>query len=180
LGISLYSTFLLGCIFVRQLANNIFSIDKSRITLVLDEIELFYYYLLNNDEIYDDWYFKNIFTTEYWYYLKNYNWLSPAKQDYLHQGILNFILFLSYNSLEHKSNTIDSHLFKIEKAVRNFVSDNKKSLLLKSYTLKSIDLLKQKSLDANDNKRKAEIYKALKWTLINVILKQENEIVNQR
>jgi len=164
---------------IRQLANNIFSIDKNRITLVLDEIDLFYYYLQNNTDTFDDWYFKNIFTTHYWHYLKNYKWLSSEKQDHLHQGILSIVLFQSYNSLEYKPNALDTNLIKIEKAIANLVSKDKKSLALKGFALRAIDLLKHKS-NGNGNNSKAEIYKSIKWTLINIIFKQENKIVNQR
>jgi hypothetical protein len=165
---------------IRQLANNIFSIDKSRVTIVLDEIDLFYHYLQNNTDMFDDWYFKNIFTTQYWYYLKNYKWLSVNKQDYLHQGILSFIMFLCYNSIEGQPNIIDSHLGEVEKAIRDFASNNKKSLALKSFSLRAIELLKHKSNHTDDDNNKAEIYKSIKWTLINIIFKQENKNLNRR
>ena len=157
-----------------------FQIDKSIVDDIMADIDLFYSYLQQNKEVFDEWYFKNVFTSPYWNYLQNYNWLSKSEQDYLHQGILNFILFMSYQSLEEKSEVIDRNINEVSKALNNYVGNGIDTRKLKEITLKALRQVEHKTTDANIIQNRNEIYRSLKWALTNIIINNKEKNVNRR
>jgi len=162
---------------LRHFLNNTFQIDKSKVGDVLNDIDLFYSSLQQYDGAFDDWYFKNAFAEPYWRYLKHYNWLSTKEQNYLHRGVLTFVLFMSYQSLKEESDIVEVNLKEILKSLEMFTSSNHKTSKLKGLAQDSIKMVSQK-IKGNTNNSNT-IIKSIKWTLTNIIIKNEN-IVNQR
>ncbi len=162
---------------LRHFLNNTFQIDKARVDDVLNDIGLFYSSLQKYNGAFDDWYFKNVFTAPYWQYLKYYKWLSTEEQNYLHQGILSLILFMSYQSLQEESDIVENNINNILNALEIFNGNNNKTNKLKSLTQNAIEMAQQKFKgELSDNNK---IISSIKWTLTNIIIKNEN-ILNQR
>ena len=163
---------------IRQFLNITFQIDKSKVDDVLNDINLFYSSLQQYDGAFDDWYFKNVFTAPYWRYLKHYRWLSTKEQNYLHRGVLSFILFMSYQSLKEESDIVEVNLKEILKSLEMFTSSNHKTSKLKGLAQNSIKIVNQKIKGNANNSNK--IINSIKWTLTNIIINNKEENVNQR
>ena len=162
---------------LRHLLNITFQIDKAKVDDVMNDIDLFYSSLQQYDGTFDDWYFKNVFTAPYWQYLKHYKWLSTKEQNYLHQGVLTFILFMSYQYLNGKTNIVESRLKEIAGVLKQFNGNNSKTNKLKDMTQNAVEMAQQKKSGNFSNNSK--IVKSIKWILTNIIIENETKI-NQR
>ncbi|RLD37127.1 MAG: hypothetical protein DRI89_15510 [Bacteroidetes bacterium] len=159
----------------QQLLNSVFKPDKKIVSDIFFDIDLLYGYISNNGQVFDEWYFKNIFTIAYWNYLNNYSWLSNDEQARLHQGILSMILFLLLLLLEDKNKGIEKHLVDISKSLYSFKSNNSSSLKLCQLVRSSIKLLERKKTNGHNEETNTAIYKSISWTLKNIIL-ADNEM----
>lgn len=165
---------------LQQLINSVFRPKKEIVSDIFFDIDLFNNYIIGNGQLFDEWYFRNIFTTEYWNYLNNYGWLSRNEQNKLHQGILSILLFLVLHFLEGKNRIIEDHLDEINRSLDNFNSNNGKSLKLHQLVKESLKLLKRKNSGVNDEEINAEIYKSITWTLKNIILVDNNNTAENK
>ncbi len=155
-------------------------LNKKKVSGIFLDIELFYNYIQQNGQIFDEWYFNNIFDIKYWNYLNNYKWLSNKETDMLHQGILNLILFLCYQNLEDNNSTIHKHLSEIQKSLIRFSSKSPKTQKLYHLVEKAIKLVENKKDDGYNIEINTEIYKSITWTLKNIILVDKNMLTEDK
>jgi len=162
---------------LQHFLNNTSQTDKNNVDVVIKDIDLFYALLQQYDEAFEEWYFKKMFNTPYWHCLKHYSWLSTKEQNYLHQGVLTFILFMSYQYLNGKTNIVESRLKEIAGVLKQFNGNNSKTNKLKDMTQSAVEMAQQKKSENFSNNSK--IVKSIKWVLTNIIIENETKI-NQR
>jgi len=146
---------------------------------VIYDIDLFYEYLRQNEKLIDQWYFNNVFSAEYWRYLRNYNWLKPDDLNYIHQGILNMILFKIYSNLEGKEpeNKISSK--KIIKAINKLETNNMLTVKLGNEVANALSLVGNNKKRLENNDKRSKMYKSINWALRNIILSDEPSSLNK-
>ena len=108
----------------QQLIHAIFKNDRKKISTVITDIETFYVYMQKTRQLSEGLYLKNLFSDNYWYYLHSYRWLNYERENYLHQGILNFILFHCYQYLDNKEDQIYKSTHKILSSLYSFSPQN--------------------------------------------------------
>lgn len=168
---------------VQQILYHVFRSDKSKVQDIFYDLTLFYKFINQNDRILDDWYFQNVFTSRYWVHLTNYDWLTDDEMTCLHQGILNLILFLSYQYLDNKGKHIEKISQKAFRSLSSFSPQAEKTKKLRNNVLKALMMVEKKrqgSLSIVDN---VEMNKTITWTLQNTMFNsgiQLHENENQR
>ena len=167
-------------VMLQQLINTVFRFDKKVVSEIFLDIDLFNNYIISNGQPLDEWYLKNIFTTNYWNYLHNYKWLNSNKLDYLQQGILSLLLFTNYQYLENRNRIIVTHIDVINKSLKKFSSHNQKTLKLLQMVKSSIRMVERKKAGNSISETDNEINKSIIWTLKNIILTERNIIVENK
>ncbi len=161
-----------------RVINNIFKIKRKEISEVIYDIDLFYNYLRQNKYVVDEWYFNNVLTIDYRRYLKNFNWMKQDELSYLHQGVLNLILFKLYFLCEKP----DSVLYpsrSLARALNNFESINPKTNKLLNLAKKTLIILEQKQENNTDTPFNPEIYESIKWTTQNILESNKPSRINK-
>ncbi len=151
----------------QQLVNNYIQPKKDKVSDILFDIELFYCYLQQYGQIIENWYFQNVFRTNYWGYLENYRWLTTKQQNFLHQGILSILLFKCYQHLENTSKINESDIGRIKYSVNSFHPNTLLSKRLKTIVEKAITMVENGTCDNSEN----ELLESITWTLKNIVLK---------
>ena len=154
----------------QQLINSIIKPSRSQIADIMFDIDLFFNYLNQYGQIIDVWYFQNVFTSNYWEYLGNYNWLSQKKQDFIHQGIMSIVLTMCYQHMEQTRKISSSNQDSILRSLEHFRSDNVKSKKLRNIVISSMNLIKEQNTENYSEETKSEIYNSILWTIKNIIL----------
>ncbi len=164
---------------LQRIVNNILYYSRSEVQEVIYDIGLFYEYLRQNEKLIDQWHFKNVFSAQYWRYLRHYNWLKPEEINYVHQGILNLILFKTYLNLgdERQINTIASG--KIIKAVNKLESSNALTIKLENKVVNALRLVANNRNTLLNDEKRSEIYKSVNWALKHIILSDEPSNLNK-
>jgi len=155
---------------ILKFINKVFSPEKQSVPHVISDIGIIYNYIQQNGEIYDEWYFQNVFTLKYWNYLKYYPWLSPEEQDYLICGCLNIILFLSNRYLEKRESFIQNHFSEINDVVNAFYPLTGTHKILYYIVKEALILVGKKINGLEYQGRRNNIYHSISWTLKNTIL----------
>lgn len=158
---------------VQQVLYNFFRSNKNKVDDMFCDIELFYSLINQNTHKLNEWYFQNMFTKKYWLHLKNYAWLTSSKQTYLHQGILNIILFQIHQYLEEDGNLSKSNLSQIKEALYSYSSQNKTTTNLSNLVKDALVLSTLKIQGKYNSNANREIYKSIAWTLKNTIITNE-------
>jgi len=156
----------------QRLSINTPCFKRTNVTKTIYDIDLFYSYLRQNTINIDEWYFDNIFSLEYHNYLHNYNWLHQRELDYLHQGILNLILFKHYR-INEQTNTLDTkyNLKKVSRAIAKLKTSSPITYKLQTMVLNAL-----KSVGKNKNDdviNDIDVLKSIKWSLQNIILAEK-------
>ena len=147
---------------------------------ILNDIELFYNYIRQNGQITDEWYLSNTFKHNYWSYFHSISWLSSERENYLHQGILNFILFMSYQYLDSKGDHIKSISQKAFRLIYNFISKDKKTEQLRSIVIRTLIMVEKKKRGSFNIANNSEIFKSITWTLQNTILNMDSQFIENQ
>jgi len=158
---------------VQQVLYNFFRSNKNKVDDMFCDIELFYSLINQNTHKLNEWYFQNMFTKKYWLHLKNYAWLTSSKQTYLHQGILNIILFQIHQYLEEDGNLSKNSLSQIKEALYSYSSQNKTTTNLSNLVKDALVLSTLKIQGKYNSNANKEIYKSIAWTLKNTIITNE-------
>jgi len=161
---------------LQQIIHTFFKQDKKGVLAIIANIEIFYSYILKNGQLVDDWNLKNLFPNNYWSYLQSYNWLSKKYENYLHQGVLNFILFLSYQYLDNRGDHIKKSTQKVLNSIYSFSPKNKKTKKLHSFVIEALIMVKKKKQDNFNIENNSKILKSITWTLQNTILNIESQL----
>ncbi len=156
---------------VNNILYRVFRSDKKKIEDVLYDINLLYKYINQNAHIIDSWCFQTVFKSKYWLYLLNYKWLTDKELDYLHQGVLNIILFRIQQHLEESGTFPQKVFLDIQNSLNYFSSKNETSVKLCRMVKDALKLAMLKQEGKYDNTTNGEIYKSITWTLKNTILK---------
>jgi hypothetical protein len=154
------------------LLNNFRRSEKEKVKDVLFDIELFFNYLERYGQIIDEWYFHNVFSANYWKFLKHYGWLDNSRQEFLHQGVLSMILFQCHQHLEGISMLTNGRIISMKSSMDQFKTTSPTTNKLHVIVQDAITLIKNNNSDEHSLKRsKTEIYSSVLWALKNVILK---------
>ncbi len=164
----------------QQLIHTIFKNDRKKVLTVITDIETFYTYMQKNRQLEDDLYLKNLLSNNYWYYLHKYSWLSHEHENYLHQGILNFILFHCYQYLDNKEDQINKSTHSILSSLYSFSSQNEKTKKLQSMVIEALIMVRRKKQGDFKIENNSIIYKYITWTLQNTILNTDSEITENK
>jgi hypothetical protein len=148
----------------QQLFNKLLLRKRIPVMEVLDEITLFYSNLNENKEVIDEWCFSHVFNTDYCNYLKNYSWLEQEKLDYLHQGVLNLVLFKMFSLMGNNKHSSKREMHMVLHRIDKFTPLSIKTKKLAELTKRSISILNGNTGNKN------EINKIISWTLNNIIL----------
>ena len=151
-----------------------FHTNHKRLNEVMYDIDLFYSYLEKNNAKIDEWYFRNVFTSNYYYFLKNFSYLNNEEQNYLHRGVLTLMLFKSFSKIQsgNYDQTNDNYKNTEAKLVK-FSTTNPLTEKLRKLTLGAIKLIeksKNKKIESNVNK---ELIRSVTWALHNIVLTNE-------
>ena len=160
-------------IMLQQLLHTIFKPDRKRISAVITDIEIFYTYMHKNKQLEDDIYLIYIYSNNYWSYLHSYSWLSHEQENYLHQGILNFILFHCYQYLDNKEDQFYKSTHKILNSLYSFSPQNEKTRKLQSMVIEALIMVKRKKQGNFNIENNSVIFKYITWTLQNTILNMD-------
>jgi len=166
--------------FLRRIISFSFWAILNFVSDILVDIELFYSYIRQNGQITDEWYLSNMFTYNYWSYFQANNWLSPERENFLHQGILNFILFMSYQYLDNKGNHIEKISQKAFKSIYIYTPQDKKTEELKSMVINTLIMVEKKKRGDFDIANNSEIFKSITWTLQNTILNMDSQLIEDK
>ena len=153
-----------------QLIHTIFKNDRKRISAVINDIEIFYTHMQKNKQLEDHLYLRNLLSNNYWSYLHSYSWLSPESENYLHQGILNFILFLCYQYLDNNEEQIYKSTNEILSSLYSFSPQNEKTKKLQNMVIEALIMVNRKKQDNFHIENNSVIFKYITWTLQNTIL----------
>ncbi len=155
---------------IHQILSRIFRSDKKKVKDILYDINLFYKFINQNGRILEDWYFQNVFTSKYWLHLSDYKWLTEDKLAYLHQGILNILLFRIHQHLEEGGTFTQIVFIDLQKALNSYTSQNETSVKLSNLVKDALELAKLKQQGKYDSNTNGKIYKSITWTLKHTIL----------
>ena len=155
---------------IHQILYRVFRSDKKKIKDILYDINLFYKFINQNGRILEDWYFQNVFTSKYWLHLSDYKWLTEDKLAYLHQGILNILLFRIHQHLEEGGTFTQIVFIDLQNALNSYTSQNRTSVKLSNLVKDALELAKLKQQGKYDSNTNGEIYKSITWTLKHTIL----------
>ncbi|RLD60256.1 MAG: hypothetical protein DRJ05_04990 [Bacteroidetes bacterium] len=156
----------------KQFIHTVFKAESKEVTQITSDIKSFYKNIEENSAscMADGRYFNNLITAKYWGCLNLKKGLSNREQDFLQQGILSMLLFLSFHFLENKGGPIGSHTIEIYKSIMYFRSPNQESMKLHHLTMNAITLVEKKKHGRFNQETNSEIYKSITWTLQNIIL----------
>jgi len=163
----------------QRLLSNTIHFKRKEISNVIEDINLFYSYLRQNNLDINDWYFDNIFTLKYHNYLHNYSWLNKRELDYLQQGILNLILFKYYRGIGETSTSVNKNV--LRKVTRVIAKHNPPNPITQKLQTLVLNALKSgvgnhNNYIINDN----DILKSINWSLQNIILTEKPYNNNKR
>ena len=154
--------------------NMLFHTTHKRLNEVMYDIDLFYSYLEKNNANVDEWYFRNVFTLNYCYFLKNFSYLKNEEQNYLHRGVLTLMLFKSFSKIQSGNYFQAKENYKnTEVKLVKFSTTDPLTEKLRKLTLGATKLLKKtknKKIDSNENK---ELIRSVTWALHNIVLINE-------
>jgi len=165
---------------LQQLLHTIFKNDRKRILTVITDIETFYVYMQKTSQLSNGLCLKNLFSNNYWYYLHTYRWLSYERENYLHQGILNFILFHCYQYLDNKEDQINKSTHKILSSLYSFSPQDEKTKKLQSMVIEALIMVRRKKQGNFNIENNSIIYKYITWTLQNTKLNTDSEITENK
>ena len=161
---------------LKQLIHSVFKADTKEVIQITSDIKSFYRNIVENhkDVVDDEPYFNKVISTKYWSYLNYTKGLNVQEQDFLQQGILSILLFLSFHYLDNKEGQIGSNSTEIYKSLMHFHSINNISMKLRSKLMNAIIMVEKKKNGHYDQESNSEIYKSITWTLQNIILTNSN------
>jgi len=160
----------------QQLINNYFRPNKSKITDVLFDIELFFNYMQQYQQYDDVWYFQNVFSSSYWNYLGRYSWLSTEQQNYLNQGILCIILFRCYQHIEGSNRFRDNEILEIKSSILKYNIEDIPSIEMKNIVITAIRSLENMDTSICD----CEVIKSISRTLRSTVVMNSIKEINQK
>lgn len=158
----------------QSIRNMFFHTNQKRLNEVMYDIDLFYSYLEKNNANVDEWYFRNVFTIDYCYFLKNFSHLNNEEQNYLHRGVLTLILFKSFskiqggNYFQTQDSCKDAELKLSKFSTTDPLTDKLCKLTLGA--IKIIEKSEKKKIESNENK---ELIRSVTWALHNIVLINE-------
>ncbi len=164
----------------QHLIHSVFGYNKGKVLDIINDIELFYSYILKNGQIVDERYLSNVFADDFWSYLKTYSWLSPQRETFLHQGILNLTLFLSYQYLDDKGQHIEKISQKAFRLLSSFSPRIEKTEKLRNIVLEVLIMVEKKKQGTFSIVDNGEIYKFITWTLQNTILNIDSQLIEEK
>jgi len=161
-----------------RILNNVFHYSRAEVQEVIFDIHLFYKNLRQNKHIINEWHFKNVFSAHYWQYMGNYRWLNHEEEIFLHQGILNLLLFRLYfivscgnhSELELKYN-------QIEKAVCSLKTINPQTNELRKHVCNILKAIEDSKSDDGKFVNPNSFHKSINWTLHNIILTDKSSTI---
>jgi len=152
---------------IQQVLHRIFRSEKNKVKDMFYDIALFYKYINQNLHKLDELYFQKMFSKRYWVYLNSYPWLTDEKQDYLHQGILNIMLFQIHKHLEENDDLSKATLLVFKKALYSYSPRDKITNDLCNLAKDTILLITLKQQGKHNSNTNGKIYKSITWTLKN-------------
>ena len=156
---------------LQRIVNNVFNYSRAEVQEVIFDIHFFYKNLRQNKHIINEWHFKNVFSVPYWQYFKNYRWLNHEEEDFLHQGILNLLLFrLYFIASSGKPPLLELKLNQIKKSLCNLKTSNAKTLKLQKYVFNLLRAFEGSIPGTGKFVNPNSFHKAINWTLYNIIL----------